>query len=216
MNPSPAPDLATRPAPTPDGDRPPVDAGLLARLRAGEERAYDELVAATGGRLLAVARRMLGDEQDAQDAVQEAYLAAFKSLGAFDGRSALTTWLHRITVNACLMRLRYRRRHPARPVDHLLPQFVEDGHQRVSSRPWRPGPPDGIQAGEVQALVRGKIDELPDAYREVLILRDLVGLDTEESAEVLGVGLSAVKTRLQRARQALRALLDPYFAVNDG
>lgn len=212
---APDPDRPQTPADPADAVRAAADAALLARMRSGDDRAFDELVAATGGRLLAVARRMLGDEQDAQDAVQEAYLGAFKSLDKFDGRSALPTWLHRITVNACLMRLRYRRRHPARPVDHLLPQFLEDGHQRVSSRPWRPGLPDGIQADELHALVRTKIEELPDAYREVIVLRDVVGLDTEESAEVLGIGLSAVKTRLQRARQALRTLLDPFFTASD-
>lgn len=200
---------------TPEHASTAADAALLARLRTGEDAAYDELVATTGGRLLAVARRMLGDEQDAQDAVQEAYLSAFKALERFDGRSALGTWLHRIAVNACLMRLRYRRRHPARPVEDLLPQFLEDGHQRVSSKPWRPGPAGGIQADELHELIRRKIEELPDQYREVVMLRDLVGLDTEGAAEVLGVSISAVKTRLQRARQALRALLDPYF-TNDG
>lgn len=198
----------------PDGT-PEAEAALLARLRAGEDRAYDELVAATGGRLLAVAQRMLRDEQEAQDAVQEAYLSAFRSLGKFDGRSALSTWLHRITVNACLMRLRSRRRRPVRTVDDLLPQFAEDGHARAPSRPWKAGPAGGMQADELHALVRARIEELPDSYREVVMLRDLVGLDTEETAEVLGVSISAVKTRLQRARQALRALLDPYFTRDD-
>lgn len=192
-----------------------ADAALLKRLRAGEDDAFDELVAATGGRLMAVARQMLGEEQDAQDAVQEGYLNAFRSIDRFDGRAALSTWLHRIVVNACLMKLRHKRRHPARSMDDLLPQFLEDGHQRTPNKPWRPSTPSGIQGQELHALIRGKIEELPDQYREVIVLRDLVGLDTEETANVLGVSLSAVKTRLQRARQALRALLDPFFTDGD-
>lgn len=203
----------TIPDPSPAGT--PDDAGLLARLKAGEDRAFDDLVAATGGRLFAVARRMLNDDQDAQDAVQDAYLSAFKSLDRFDGRSALATWLHRITVNACLMKLRYRRRHPARPIEDLLPRFMEDGHQTTPNTPWRPNDGGGIQGGEALALVRSMIDQLPDAYREIILLRDLLGLDTQETADVLGDSLSAVKTRLQRARQALRALLDPHFTTPD-
>lgn len=188
-----------------------VDARLLARLRAGDDAAFDELVRLAGGRLLAVARRMLGREEDAQDAVQEAFLSAFKSLEKFDGRSQLTTWLHRITVNACLMRLRSQRRRPEKQMDELLPEFVADGHQKNSTKPWKPLGASGIEAEELRVLVRSKIDELPDDYREVLLLRDIEGLDTEATAVHLGISTNAVKTRLHRARQALRTLLEPAF-----
>jgi len=188
-----------------------VEAALLDRLRHKEDAAYEELVVLAGGRMLAVARRMMPQEQDAADAVQDAFLSAFKSLERFDGRSRLTTWLHRITVNACLMKLRTRRRHPERMIDDLLPQFVEDGHQRQSSRPWKPMALAGIQQRETRTLVRAKIDELPDQYREVLLLRDIEQLSTDETGEVLGMTTSAVKTRLHRARQALRTLLEPHF-----
>lgn len=162
--------------------------------------------------MLAVARRMLSREEDAQDAVQEAFLSAFKSLDRFDGRSQLATWLHRITVNVCLMRLRTRRRKPETSIEALLPEFVEDGHQKNPSRPWKPGAEGGIEEHELRALVRSKVEELPDPYREVILLRDIEGLDTDETAAVLGITSGAVKTRLHRAHQALRTLLDPYFA----
>jgi hypothetical protein len=105
---------------------PEPDARLIERLRAGDNAAYEELINLTGGRLLAVARRMLGREEDAQDAVQDVFLSAFKSLDRFDGRSLLTTSLHRICVNACLMKLRSRRRRPERNIDDLLPSFLDD------------------------------------------------------------------------------------------
>jgi RNA polymerase sigma-70 factor (ECF subfamily) len=188
------------------------EAELLARLRRGEDAAFDELVRQSGGQMMAVARRMLRSEEDARDAVQEAFLNAFKALPEFDGRSRLATWLHRITVNCCLMRLRRRQRKPERSIEDMLPQFVEDGHQRTPSRNWNRDRTDGIEGRELRELVRAKIDLLPDQYRVVLMLRDIEELSTEEVGEVLGMSAAAVKTRLHRARQALRGLLDPYFA----
>lgn len=195
-----------------ESDSPEFEARLLTRLRADEDAAFDELVRVSGGRMLAVARRMLTREEDAQDAVQEAFLSAFKSLERFDGRSQLATWLHRITVNACLMKLRSQRRRPEKSIEDFLPAFLEDGHQRKSSTPWKPLASSGIELEETRALIRSKIEELPEQYRLVLILRDIEDLDTEEAATVLGITPNAVKTRLHRARQALRGLLDPHFA----
>lgn len=106
------------------------EAAMLARLRAKDEAAFDELVDAAAGRMLSVARKMMSTEADAEDAVQDAFLSAFKSLDRFDGRSKLTTWLHQITVNACLMKLRSKRRRPEKSMDALLPEFVADGHQK--------------------------------------------------------------------------------------
>lgn len=182
---------------------------LLKRLRAGDDEAFEELVELAGGRMLAVARRMLRSEEDARDAVQEAFLSALRSMDRFDGRSLLTTWLHRITVNACLMKLRTQRRRPERSIESLLPEFAPDGHQRRPVEVWKPVEAAGIERQEVRDMVRSRIAELPEAYRLVLMLRDIEELSTEETAAALGLTASAVKTRLHRARQALAALLDP-------
>jgi len=196
---------------------PDTESRLLGRLRAGEDAAYDELVRCCGSRMLAVARRMLPREADAEDAVQEAFLSAFKSLDRFDGRSQLNTWLHRITVNACLMKLRSQRRRggPERQIEDFLPKFVADGHQARESAAWNPDAAGGIERGEVRNLVRAKINELPEQYRVVLMLRDIEELSTEKTAEALGMTVNAVKTRLHRARQALRTLLDPHFSSSE-
>ncbi len=161
--------------------------------------------------MLAVARRILVREADAHDAVQDAFLSAFRGLDRFDGRADASTWLHRIVLNACLMKLRAARRRPERSIEELLPQFQDDGHQRVDSRPWRPLPHGELERRELCSLVRAKIDELPQAYREVLILRDLEELDTEQTASLLSTSRGALKTRLHRARQALRTLLEPHL-----
>lgn len=182
--------------------------GLVDRLRAGDERAFVDLIELYGGRCLAVARRFMKTEQDAEDAVQDAFLSAFKNLPRFDGGSQLGTWLHRIVINACLMRLRTQRRRPESSIEPLLPTFQADGHQTTPSRPWPEDPSLGLERAELQRLVRARIDDLPEGYRNVLLLRDIEGLDTEAAAAALGMTATAVKTRLHRARQALRNLLE--------
>ena len=181
---------------------------LLARLRAGDDRAYERLVVEQGGRLLAVARRFLRNEEDARDCLQECFVQAFRALPRFEGHSKLSTWLHRIVVNAALMKLRSRRARPEEPIEPLLPSFQEDGQSTVTYRDWSPTAEELLERAEVRDLVRAAIDRLPDSYRTVLVLRDLEELDTAEVAELLGVTANAVKIRLHRARQALRQLLD--------
>ncbi len=184
---------------------------LLQRLRAGEDRAYEELVREHGGRLLAVARRFLANDEDAQDALQEAFLSAFRSIDRFEGNSQLGTWLHRIVVNASLMKLRTRKRHRETGLDDLLPRFLDDGHHAEPATDWRLESPSEAERKETGALVRKCIERLPPMYRTVLLLRDIEELSTEETARHLEVTPNAVKVRLHRARQALRGLLDPYF-----
>ncbi len=189
----------------------PDDAALLAGLRAGEDAAYETLLRAYSGRMLAVARRFMGSEDDAREAVQEAFVSAFKAMDRFEGDSRISTWLHRIVVNACLMKLRTRRRKPEESIDDLLPKFAENGHLDVSGAGWE-GADALIERDETRALVRESIERLPEAYRTVLLLRDIEELDTEQTAEALGLSKAAVKTRLHRARQALRQLLDEHFS----
>lgn len=188
------------------------ESALLARLLAGDDAAYAQLVNDHGPRLLAVARRFMREESDAQDAVQDGFLAAFKALPAFKADSALGTWLHAIVVRACLMKLRTRRRHPERSIEELLPRFMDDGH-RVDPGPAWSVDDDTVQRRETRDLVRKQIQELPETYRTVLMLRDIEGFDTQETADMLGIEANAVKTRLHRARQALRTLLAPHFGA---
>ncbi len=188
---------------------------LLAALRGGDDRAYERLVSDHGGRMLAVARRMLRNEEEARDALQEAFLLAFRGLPRFEGSSRLSTWLHRIVVNAALMKLRSRRAHPEESIEPLLPAFLEDGHASASYRDWPESADRLLERSEVRGLVRASIDRLPATYRTVLLLRDIEELDTSEVAEQLGISANAVKIRLHRARQALREQLDPHLRQGD-
>jgi RNA polymerase sigma-70 factor (ECF subfamily) len=189
----------------------PDEQTLLERLRAGDESAYEELVRSYGGRMLAVARRFLPVEEDARDAVQDAFLSAFRSIDRFEGNAALSTWLHRIVVNASLMKLRTRRRKPETSIEELLPGYLEDGHFERPASPWRTEGLDPAERDELRELVMRSIHSLPEGHRNVLLLRDIEDLDTEEAAELLGISPGAVKTRLHRARQALRELLEPHL-----
>lgn len=184
-----------------------AEQGLLDRLQRGDDAAFEQLVRSHSARLLVTARRFARNEDDARDILQEAFLSAFKAIGAFNGRSKLSTWLHRIVVNAALMRARSRRRRPEESIDDLLPRFAEDGHFAADSQP-RDLPTERFEQRETRQLVRRCIDALPETYREVLLLRDIEELNTEEVADLLETTSTAVKVRLHRARQALRALLE--------
>ena len=191
----------------------PVDdeATLIAQLRAGDDAAFEQVVRTYGGRLLAVARRIVNSEEDARDAVQDAFLNAFRSLDRFEGNAKLSTWLHRIVVNAALMKLRTRKRKPEQSIEGLLPSFLDDGHHEEHFQSWDEPVDKLMERAENRELVRKQIDLLPAGYRTVLVLRDIEGLDTEETAKVLGLSVNATKIRLHRARQALRTMLAPHF-----
>jgi RNA polymerase sigma-70 factor (ECF subfamily) len=201
VNPSQANDAA------PDAD----EQALLARLRAGENAAFEQLIRSHGGRLLAVARHFLPVEEDARDAVQEAFVSAFRSIGRFEGKARVSTWLHRIVVNAALMKLRAARRKPQQSIEELLPGFLESGMLERPASPWRKTALDGPEREALRALLHQKIQMLPERYRNVLLLRDIEELDTQETAEFMGISEGAVKTRLHRARLALRELLEPHL-----
>lgn len=188
------------------------DRQLLTSLRAGDEQAFELLVRVYGGRMLAVARRFVRNDEDAQDVVQSAYLNAFRSVGQFEGNCQVSTWLHRIVVNTALMKLRSRRRKPERSIDELLPSFQEDGHHVEQFSDWCAPADELMERSQTRAIVRSCIDRLPQNYREVLMLRDIEELSTEESARMLSMTPTAVKVRLHRARQALSTLLRHEFA----
>lgn len=184
---------------------------LLTQLQQGDGEAFELVVRIYGRRMLMVARRMLGNEEDARDAVQNAFLSAFRSVGSFEGEARLSTWLHRIVVNASLMRLRTRRRRPEASIEELLPRFLEDGHHADPDWGWSASAEDLLNQKETRARVRSAVARLPESYRTVVMLRDIEELSTAEVAGTLGVSENAVKLRLHRARQALATILRDDF-----
>jgi RNA polymerase sigma-70 factor (ECF subfamily) len=186
---------------------PSSERALIARLKAGDQDAFEEVVRTLGGRMLAVARRFLPDDDAARDAVQDAFVSAFRGIQRFDGNAQLATWLHRIVVNAALMRIRSRQRRPEQSIEPLLPVFSEDGHHAEPVVSWSESGDRILERKETRALVRTAIAELPEAHRVVLLMRDIEGRSTREAADAFGISENALKLRLHRARQALATLI---------
>lgn len=184
------------------------EAELIVRLRTGDGNAYETLFRTHAGAMLAVARRFFGDTDDAADAVQDAFVSAFRAMRSFEGASQLGTWLHRITVNACLMKLRRRRR--CRLV--LLEDLCQASETIRFATVKANSDDDSLARAETASRVRACLDRLSEAHRTVIQLRDMQGLDTEETAARLGTNEAVVKTRLHRARTALRSILELEFA----
>ncbi len=159
--------------------------------------------------MLGVALRIVRNPEDARDCVQDAFLSAFKNMDGFEGRSSVWTWLHRIVVNFALLKLRSRRRRPECSIEDLMPEF-DEYDCRVEPKDRKAVDAETLLAREdVRDAVRDAIERLPDDYRDVLLLRDIEELHTEETAEILKISRGAVKMKLHRARAALKKLIEP-------
>ncbi len=187
------------------------DRELVDGLRAGDPEVFEALVRGQGPRLLSVTRRILKDEDEARDAVQDAFVSAFRARQSFNADARISTWLHRIAVNAALTRLRTRRRHPEESLEDLLPRFLPNGHHVEHFTAWTEPADETVSRKETAEQVRRAIDTLPETFRTVLMLRDIEGLSSEETASMLNITPNAVKLRLHRARMALRTLLAPHL-----
>jgi RNA polymerase sigma-70 factor (ECF subfamily) len=169
------------------------DADLVRRIRSGETALFGELMRRHNGRLFRIARAILRDDADAEDVLQEAYVRAFEHLGRLEDLSAVSPWLSRIVVNEAKARLR-RRRH----VRDALALQAEVKRMAI------PDPEQQMLSRQLRDVLAGAIDALPLGYRTVFVLREIEGLDTKEVGSALGIREEAVKTRLHRARAALR------------
>jgi RNA polymerase sigma-70 factor (ECF subfamily) len=184
------------------------DAPLLDRLRAQESQAFEALVQAHERELYQLAHRLLRDREEAMDATQEAFLRAFRALPRFRGEASLRTWLYGITLNVCRNHLgAAARRHHQR--EEPLTWHDDEGGERA--RPLgdpAPSPEQEAWAGELRLALERALSALPPDHREVVVLREVQGLDYEEMAAVLGCALGTVRSRLARARAALRQALE--------
>lgn len=188
-----------------------TDEALITRLQAGDQTAYSELVEEHAGRIYRLALRMVGNEADAEDVLQETFLSAFKSIDQFEARSSLSTWLYRIASNAALMKLRRKE-----PEQISVDEPLENEEGDMMPRQFFDFcclPEDSLLRDEARVVMQQAVDDLPAALRSVFVLRELEGLSTEETAAALDLSISAVKSRLMRARLKLREDLSQYFAA---
>ncbi len=181
----------------------------LEALRAGDRTEFARLVETYSALIYRLGLRMLDDPQDAEDVLQETFIKAFRHLGGFDGRSSLSTWLYRIATNEALMMLR-RRKHPSISIDEPLETDTEI-EEPVQIVDWCCMPETELMSSEARAYMDKAVEQLQPALRAVFLLRDIEGLSTEETSQVLDLSEAAVKTRLSRARMRLRELLSGYY-----
>ena len=181
---------------------------LVASAKAGEISAFETLVGRYEGKIYRLTLNITQNREDAEDAMQEAFLKAFEHLGEFEGNSRFYTWLVRIAVNQALMKLRKRR-----PNVVSLDEQVDTGEELVQRdvQDWGPSPGDRYEQVELSRILSSAIAELDPPFRIVFQLRDIEQLSTEETADALKLSVPAVKSRLLRARLKLRQKLDRFF-----
>jgi len=204
-----------RPAP-PVPTRTDRDGSLVAALRRGDPMAAERLVTTYGDRAGRLAMRITGSAEDAEEAVQDAFLSVIRKIDTFRGESAFGSWLYRIVANAAYQRLRARRSRSADvSLDNLLPVFDAHGQHVAPVADWSMSLEDPARQTELRMVLGAAIEELPADYRAVVLLRDFEGLSHREIGETLGLTVVAVKTRVHRARLFLRKRLEGHFSTAD-
>ena len=189
------------------------DSELIAALREGQDTAYAQLLHEYGGTMLVIARRYMRNEDDARDCFQEACLKVFKAINKFEQRSSLKTWIHRIVVNECLMKLRKQQRGGTKEVefDDSAEHFDAYGFRIEPNWDLGDSAENLLQDEQKREFVLAAIDKLSDDFRNILLLRDIQDYNTQETAQLLDVSEAVVKTRLHRARGALKVFLEPLY-----
>lgn len=189
---------------------------LIEQLRAGDPGALEPLMARHAARVYRVAYGITRSAGDAEEVVQDVFLTLVRKISTFEGRAALGTWLYRVATNAALIKRRGKRAQVEVSLEDHLPAFKDDGH-RDGERSfllldWSLRPDEELLSSESRATLARAIEALPQQYRAVLVLRDVEELSNEETAEALGESVASVKSRLHRARMALREELTRHWS----
>jgi len=196
---------------TPGTHAPPAfhEGALVARAKAGDAAAFTSLVNQYERKIYRLAKHITQNDQDAEDVLQETFLKAYEHLDGFQGNSKFYTWIVRIAVNEALMKLRKRKGDRTVPLD----EPVDTGEEMVAREiaVWDDNPEERYSREEIQDILDRAVETLKPDFRTVFILRDIEELSTEETAEALGISIPAVKSRLLRARLALREKLTRQF-----
>jgi len=188
-----------------------TDQALVEKTKSGDYQAFEALVNRYEGKVYRLSMRMLRNQQDAEDALQETFLQVYRGLENFEGRSMFSTWLFRLATNVCLMKIRHRETEPQHllPLEDYLPRHEEGEQPPIQD--WPDLPDEALLSKESRAKMLAALEKLPAEYRLVFILRDIEGFSNAEAGETLGISVAAVKSRLHRARLALRGVLAEYF-----
>jgi RNA polymerase sigma-70 factor, ECF subfamily len=185
------------------------EADLVARAKSGDGVAFSELVTRYQSKIYRLAKHITQNDEDAEDVLQEAFLKAYEHLDGFQGNSKFYTWIVRIAVNESLMKLRKRRGDRTVPLDEPLDTGEETVKREIAV--WEDNPEQQYSQEELRGILDEAVQSLKPDFRTVFVLRDIEELSTEETADALGISIPAVKSRLLRARLALREKLTRKF-----
>lgn len=192
------------------------ETALVERLKQGDDAALEALMERHASRVFRVARGITRSDADAEEVVQDVFLALARKIDSFEGRAALGTWIYRVATNTALLKRRGKRAQLEVSLEENLPTFMQDGHREGPRAyllaDWSETPEAEFLDGEARAVLSRAIDQLPESYRAVLVLRDVEELSNEETARILGESVSSIKSRLHRARMALREQLTRHLA----
>lgn len=191
-----------------------ADYSLIERMKCGDENAFEKILNRYRPRVYRLAYRITGSEADAEDVTQNVFLIIFNKIASFKGESALFSWVYKITLNASWEILRSRKRENHVSIEQYLLKFMEDGRHAKPILDWSNRPDEITTRKEAQSLVRKAIEGLSTEYKIVIVLRDIEGLPSKDTAEILDLTVPAVKSRLHRARLHIRKSLAEYFSRN--
>jgi RNA polymerase sigma-70 factor (ECF subfamily) len=188
------------------------DRELMARAQAGDMSAFEALVSRHEDKVYGLALRMTRSEADAAEITQDTFLSAYQHLSEFRGEAAFGSWVHRIAANNALMRLRRQKVLDIVSDEITGPEFTERGSlAEPPESDWSKRADDKVLDDELGRAISAATDALPEGYREVFLLKDVEGLSYEEISEMVGISIPAVKSRLHRARLALREAIDAFY-----
>ena len=184
---------------------------LVKNLQAGKADSFEQLANLYQKKIYALSFNLTRNAMDSEDVTQEVLLTLFRKIHTFQGRSAFSSWVYRITLNATYMKLRSRKKERSISIEELLPSFNGSGFQQEKIQDWSENTESLLFDNEVRETIQKAVSLLPDKERIVFLLRDVEGLSTENVSEILGLTIPAVKSRLHRARLFLRKKLANYF-----
>lgn len=188
-----------------------LDEVLVRDLKAGKLEAFDQIVEIYQRKIYALAFNMTRNQMDAQDVAQEVLLSIYRKIDTFQGKSAFSSWVYRITLNASYMKLRNRKKEQYVSLDEFMPSFNNAGFQSEKITDWSENTESLLFSNETKGVIEKAVAQLPEKEKVVFILRDVDGLSTEKVGEILELTIPAVKSRLHRARLFLRKKLSTYF-----
>ena len=188
-----------------------LEEALVLDFQGGDLDAYDKIAAIYQKKIYGLSFNLTRNQMDAQDVTQEVLLTLFRKIHTFQGKSAFSSWVYRITLNASYMKLRSKKKEPNVSIDELMPSFNGAGFQQEKIQDWSENTESLLFTNETRDVISKAIDLLPEKEKVVFLLRDVEGLSTEKTGEILDLTVPVVKSRLHRARLFLRKKLSSYF-----